>query len=102
MANNELFQGGWNFLGLPQEFSDPARSRAWVLPIPYESTTCYGAGTREGPAAILAASRAIERYDRELACGPARELGVHTLNPLLMRRTPEEMIASIETTWAVS
>jgi len=97
VANNELFQGGWNFLGLPKEFSDPARSRAWVLPIPYESTTCYGAGTREGPAAILAASRAIERYDREFACEPARELGVHTLNPLLMRRTPEEMIASIET-----
>lgn len=97
MANTELFQGGWNFLGLPQEFSDPARSRAWVLPVPYESTTCYGAGTREGPAAILAASRAIERYDRELGCEPARELGVHTLNPLLIRRTPEEMISSIET-----
>lgn len=98
MANNELFQGGWNFLGLSQELSDPARSRAWVLPIPYESTTCYGAGTRDGPAAIIAASRAIERYDRELACEPARELGIHTLNPLLLtRRNPEAMIAAIET-----
>ncbi|MGD0094752.1 MAG: arginase family protein [Planctomycetota bacterium] len=96
-GHNELFQGGWNFLGLPQEFSDPLRARAWVLPIPYESTTCYGAGTRDAPAAIIAASRAIERYDRELGCEPARELGVHTLDPLLlMRRTPEAMIAAIE------
>jgi len=98
MAHADLFQDDWNFLGLPKESSDRARSRAWVLPVPYEATTCYGAGTRDGPAAIIAASRAIERYDREFGCEPARTLGVHTLNPLKpMRRTPEAAIAAVET-----
>lgn len=99
MANDELFQGDWNFLGLPRELADPARARAWVLPVPYESTTCYGAGTRDAPAAIIAASRAIERYDLEFGCEPARELGIHTLRPLrVVRHTPEATIAALETT----
>jgi agmatinase len=97
MADATMFQAEWNFLGLPKEQSDAARSRAWVLPVPYESTTCYGAGTRDGPAAIIAASRAIERYDREFGCQPAREIGIHTLAPLkLTRGTPEGMIGAIE------
>jgi len=98
MANVTLYQGEWNFLGLPRGLSDRARARAWVLPVPYEATTCYGAGTRDGPAAIIAASRAIERFEREFGCEPARELGIHTLNPLSMvRRTPEAMIGAVAT-----
>jgi agmatinase len=55
-----------NFLGLPPEHSDPKRARVHILPVPYESTTSYGGGTRNGPAAILEASRAVELYDHAL------------------------------------
>ena len=66
-------------------------------PFPYESTTSYGAGTRDGPAAILAASRQVELYDREFGNEPAMEYGVHTTLPLnLVHRSPEAMIQSVE------
>jgi len=91
-----LFQGPWNFLGLPEELAAADRARAWVLPIPYEGTTCYGAGTRNGPAAIIAASRPVERFDREFDCEPAAVFGVHTMSPLAPHRSPEAMIDVIE------
>ncbi len=97
MSGHDLFQTPWNFLGLPEEMSDPAKARGWLLPIPYESTTSYGAGTREGPAAILAASRQVELYDREFGCEPAMEYGIHTTSALnLVHRSPEAMIGAVE------
>lgn len=97
MTGADLFQPPGNFLGLPEEVSVPDRARAWVLPIPYEGTTSYGAGTRDGPAAILAASRQVELFDREFDCEPAMSIGIHTLNPLaLTHRSPEAMITAVE------
>ncbi len=94
----ELFQAPWNFLALPEELSSATRAKAWVLPIPYEATTSYGAGTRNGPAAILAASRQVELFDREFGCEPAGQFGIHTLEPLAMvYRSPEAMLETIET-----
>jgi len=91
------FQPPWNFLGLPEELAAPERSRVWVLPIPYEGTTCYGAGTRNGPAAIIAASRQVERFDREFDCEPAARFGVYTMSPLgPVRRSPEAMVEAVE------
>src|SRR5512141_1879609 len=93
----ELFQTPWNFLGLPEEVSTPERSQGWLLPIPYESTTSYGAGTREGPAAILAASRQVELYDHEFGEEPVLKYGIHTALPLnSVYSSPEAMINSIE------
>jgi agmatinase len=91
------FQPPWNFLGLPEELASPERARVWVLPIPYECTTCYGGGTRNGSAAIIAASRQVERFDREFDCEPSARLGVHTMSPLgPVRRSPEAMVEAIE------
>ena len=42
-----------NFLALPPEQSDLASSRVVLIPIPYDSSTSYRAGAREGPMAIL-------------------------------------------------
>jgi agmatinase len=97
MSDQRGLQAAWNFLGLPQELSAPHKARAWVLPVPYEATTCYGAGTREGPAAIIAASRYAELYDREFNCEPAMRYGVHTL-PMLApeNASPEKMVKRIE------
>ncbi|MBP1625305.1 MAG: Agmatinase [Acidobacteria bacterium] len=83
-------------MGLPEDASTPG-AQGWLLPIPYESTTSYGAGTRDGPAAILTASRQVELYDQEFGCEPAMEYGIHTVLPMnLVHRSPEAMIQAVE------
>lgn len=68
----------WNFLALPPEQADLERARFVVVPVPYDSTTSYKAGAREGPAAIIAASRFLEDYDPSLDAEPCT-LGIATL-----------------------
>jgi agmatinase len=92
MKEASLFQGDYNFLGLPAALAAPARAKAWVLPVPYDATTSYESGTRNGPAAIIAASREVEQYDRELQAEPSTIFGVHTLPPLqVWYDSPERM-----------
>ncbi len=67
-----------NFLGLPDEYSDVARAAVRILPVPYEATVSYLGGTRNGPQAIIDASRAVELYDIELDDEPY-DIGVATL-----------------------
>ena len=97
MSGHDLFQPPWNFLGLPEERSAPDRARGWLLSIPYESTTSYGAGTREGPSAIIAASRQVELYDREFGGEAAMEYGIHTTPFLnLEHSSPDAMMQLVE------
>lgn len=49
-----------------------------ILPIPFERTTSYGAGTRHGPREILHASAYLELWDEELQVD-AHEIGICTL-----------------------
>lgn len=44
----------------------PEESHVVVLPVPFEATTSYRAGTARGPEAILAASRQVDLFDGEL------------------------------------
>ncbi len=71
-----------NFLGLPPRYSDYRRARFAVLPIPYDSTTSFQTGTREGPAAIIRASQQVELFDEELET-ECHKAGVATLDPLM-------------------
>jgi agmatinase len=59
-----------NFLGLEPKLSNYANARAAILPLPYEATTSYGAGTKRGPAAIIKASQQVEFFDEELNVEP--------------------------------
>src|SRR3990172_6594064 len=52
-----------NFLGLPPELSDFRKAGVLVLPVPYEATVSYLGGARNGPQAIIDASRAVELCD---------------------------------------
>ena len=85
-----------NFLGLDEEHSGYDQSQVVILPVPYELTTSYGQGTRQGPRALLHASHQIELYDRELGRECALDWGVHTL-PFLAPTyaSPEEAHAEI-------
>lgn len=67
-----------NFLELSHEEAAWTRAAVVVLPIPYEATVSWSAGTRDGPGAILEASRYVELYDEELDASPC-EIGVCTL-----------------------
>lgn len=70
-----------NFGNLPLEHSDPTTARAIVIPFPYEATTSYRGGTKDGPAAILSASAQVELYDDELDWSPY-EVGIATMAPV--------------------
>ncbi|MHC5054497.1 MAG: agmatinase [Planctomycetota bacterium] len=98
-APDDLFLGPETFFNFDPAgaHGDPARARAWVLPVPYEGTTSYGAGTRFGPAAIIDASREVELYDREFGCEAGFEYGVHTLPRMALEHSsPGAMAARVE------
>jgi agmatinase len=74
------------FLGLAEAKDGFERSDAVLLPVPYESTTSFGGGTRLGPGAILTASRYVELHDQEFGCEPGADIGIHTLPSLELTR----------------
>jgi agmatinase len=61
----------------PTEFPY-GESRVAILPIPYEATTSYGTGTKNGPREIIQASRYLELYDEETKSEVYRR-GIFTL-----------------------
>lgn len=77
----------FSFLGVESDFK---KARAAVLPVPYDSTVSYGTGARNGPHAIIAASRQVELYDVELGSEPAKA-GVFTLDELEPARGSAEI-----------
>jgi agmatinase len=70
-----------NFLGIPSEFSEFEKSEYVILPVPYEQTTTYQHGTKNGPEAIIQASHEVETFDEELKFESYRA-GICTLNLL--------------------
>jgi agmatinase len=83
-----------NFLGLEAQHTDPAKATYVVLPVPYEGTVTYEAGTADGPAAIIDASQQVELFDEQLQ----RECvspGVATLPPLAPAATADEMMECV-------
>ena len=87
-----------NFGGLSEEDSLYAKAHAVIFPVPLERTTSYEHGTRNGPSAILAASRNMELYDDELGCEIYKEVGIATAPAIdTMDGTLDEVIAGIFT-----
>jgi agmatinase len=70
----------------------PEAARFHVLPVPYEKTVSYGGGTAKGPAAIIAASGQLERWDGASDPGAA---GIYTWPAIDCRGKPEKVIAAI-------
>ena len=55
----------------------PGSAAVVVIPVPIDSTTSFRSGARYGPAAIIAASAALEDYDLDLDIDVSA-LGIHT------------------------
>jgi agmatinase len=67
-----------------------------VFPIPYEATVTYRPGTRDGPHAIIEASRGMEWYNEEFE-SKVSDLGIHTLDEMEPDvNSPEGMVNRIE------
>jgi agmatinase len=68
-------------MGLPPRLSGFTKSKFAILPVPYEQTTSFKGGTKDGPLSIINASRQVEFFDEE----QGREFvqaGIHTLPDL--------------------
>ena len=74
---------GKRFLGLDDDWADPDRAQAELIPVPYDVTSSYGRGSDKGPAAICDASAQLEMYDALLKCVPYQKWnGVVTAEPV--------------------
>ncbi len=84
----------YNLFGVENpDFKD---AKIAVLPIPYDSTVTYKSGAREGPHAIIDASRNMELYSEELK-GDTTSLGIYTLEELApSSNSPEETVNMIQ------
>ncbi|MCH2469634.1 MAG: agmatinase [Gemmatimonadetes bacterium] len=80
----------YSFLGLDEVGGAFESSAGVILPVPYESTTSWGSGTRRGPRAIIESSRHVELHDQEFDCEPGSVVGVHTLPSLELTRAGPE------------
>ena len=71
------------------------KAKAVILPVPYDSTTEWRSGAREGPQAIIDASQYLELYDLELD-QEIYKVGIHTLpqvEPLMS--SPKDMVERV-------
>ena len=84
-----------NFLALDERAARYKTARFAVLPIPYDATTSFVGGTRDGPRAIITASQQVDLYDEELE-RESWKAGVATLDPLEPdARGPEAMLERV-------
>jgi agmatinase len=86
------------FLGLGPDDSSGGSDCPGVTVIPFgmEATVSFGAGTANGPEAILAASHEVELFDDELWCEPSAAFQLETLAPFPVEKTPTSAVDQIE------
>ena len=68
----------FTFGALEQDAESFGLASAVILPIPFERTTSYVPGTKNGPREIIAASSQVELYDEELG-REVCDIGIHTM-----------------------
>lgn len=85
----------YNLFGL--EDQDYEHAKVAVLEVPYDSTTTYKSGARDGPHAIIEASRSLELYSEEFDADISKKIGVYTLGEMEPSlNSPEETVNRIE------
>ncbi|MCX5679457.1 MAG: agmatinase [Candidatus Omnitrophica bacterium] len=89
-----------NFLGLEEDYSNFKKSKAAILQVPYDKTTTYIHGAKDGPAAIIDSSRYLERFDEELN-QETFKIGLHTMEPLTVEGLePEALLEKVRASTA--
>lgn len=85
----------YSFANLPQDLSDYHKAKYVILSVPYDATTTFKTGTREGPLSIINSSLNLEEYDIETKKN-INQLNVFTLpevNPIIS--SPQDMIENL-------
>jgi agmatinase len=86
-----------SFGGRDGAIVDFDKARVLILPVPYDATTTYTPGTRQGPRAILQASQHLELFDDETGQEVFR-LGIATLEEMEVDvNSPQAMVAKVRT-----
>ena len=90
-TKNPHFYLPFNFGAIPHELADYGKSKVVILPVPYDATTTYQAGTRNGPRALIEASRCLEFYDEDTGRNFS-DIGVCTLDEIEVVDDAEKMV----------
>jgi len=72
-----------NFLGLPFDYDT---ANLIIIPIPWEVTVSYGAGTANGPEQILQASRQIDLFDFDHPDGWKQKIYMLEISPDILEK----------------
>lgn len=84
----------YNLFGLEEQ--DYKKAKVVAFPVPYDSTTTYKSGTRDGPHALIEASRSIELYSEETGTDISK-IGIYTTEEIAPDfSSPENMVKRIE------
>src|SRR5664279_521362 len=73
---------------------DYNESKIIIVPVPYDKTSTWMKGADKGPEAILNASVNLEFFDVE-TMSEAHLAGIHTINPILEKETPLELVNAV-------
>ncbi|MFT5699757.1 MAG: agmatinase [Desulforhopalus sp.] len=82
-----------NFHGEDVVPAAPGQALFHIIPVPLEQTVSYGAGTVNGPHAILEASAQLELFD---GVSIPADYGIHTAPPLPCDHSIEQTLLAIE------
>ncbi len=77
-----------NFLDI--ETRSLASAQVVIVPFGFEATTTYGQGAKNGPQAIIEASRQVELFDEELWQETNKRIRIVTLSPIKIGANIEE------------
>lgn len=95
MLSRSNFWPPRNFGAIENELSNFETARFVVVPVPYDSTTTWRSGTREGANAILDASMNMELFDVELQ-REICDVGIHTTDDVEPdMRSPQHMAVRV-------
>ncbi len=83
-----------NFGGLEEAMAEFDQAKVLIWPVPFEKTVSYGVGTKDGPQAIIEASRNMELYDEEVG-GETAQIGIHTLPAIDADREADVMMPAL-------
>lgn len=67
-----------------------------IVPVPYDETSTWIKGADKGPDAVMEASVNMEFYDIETG-SEAHLHGIHTLEPVLVKDSPEKLVDAVFT-----
>ena len=85
-----------SFGGRDGSTSHPEKAKVLILPVPYDGTTTYRPGARQGPSAIIQASQHLELFDDETGKEVFR-VGIATLEEMEVdASSPQAMVAKVK------